>query len=129
MNVLVSVSCHSSIAPNLSSILYLTVQCIAYGNLEDRGCHIKDVHKWWDQRVDLKNVYTKTFADPKVGARRYFRGAENSKERRNFMATAVDTLSKFHIVLSMEWLAYGGPQGMPLKYYIDMTNQIPMNLN
>ena len=45
------------------------------------------------------------------------------------MATAIDTLSKFHIVLSMEWLAYGGPQGMPLMYYyIHMTAQIPMIL-
>ncbi|KAL7447089.1 hypothetical protein ACHAXM_011104, partial [Skeletonema potamos] len=30
--------------------------------IEDRGCYIKDVHEWWDKRVDLWNVYTKTFA-------------------------------------------------------------------
>ena len=80
--------------------------------IEDRGCHIKDVHQWWDTRKDLSNVYTKTFADPPVGARQYFHG-ENEKsvnQRRKFMGTAIDRLSKFHIVLSMEWLAYGGSQ-------------------
>lgn len=78
--------------------------------IEDRGCVIKDVHKWWEKRQDLYNVYTKTFADPAVGARRYFRGEEHAKERREFMAKAIDTLSKFHVVLNMEWLAYGAPQ-------------------
>jgi len=88
--------------------------------IEDRGCMIKDVHKWWDQRQDLWNIYTKTFADPPVGARRYFRG-DFSKERRKFMATAVDTLSKFHIVLSMEWLAYGAPQVQSILGFDDVS--------
>lgn len=76
--------------------------------IEDRGCRIKDVHKWWDTRGDLYNVYTKTFADPPIGARQYFRG-NASKQRRQIMETAIDTLSKFHLVISMEWLAYAGP--------------------
>ena len=62
------------------------------------------------KRKDLYDVYTKTFADPAVGARKYFRGSDSSKKRREFMAKAIDTVSKFHIVLSMEWLAYGAPQ-------------------
>lgn len=78
--------------------------------VEDRGCHEKDIHRWWEKRSDLKNIYTKTFADPAVGAKRYFRGSENSQQRRMFMSTAIGTLSKFHIVLSMEWLAYAAPQ-------------------
>lgn len=91
--------------------------------VEDRGCHIKDVHKWWDRRQDLWNVYTKTFADPPVGARQYFTGeeADHSKKRREFMAGAIDTLSKFHIVLSMEWLAYGAPQVRSILGFDDVT--------
>mmetsp|Transcript_5722 Transcript_5722/g.11077 ORF Transcript_5722/g.11077 Transcript_5722/m.11077 type:complete len:469 (-) Transcript_5722:44-1450(-) len=89
--------------------------------IEDRGCRIKDVHKWWETRKDLWNVYTKTFADPPVGARKYFRGDEFAKERRNFMAEAIGTLSKFHIVLSMEWLAYGGPQVRSVLGFDDVS--------
>lgn len=77
--------------------------------IEDRGCRIKDVHNWWDVRKDLYNVYTKTFADPPPGeARQYFRG-NAAKQRRKYMQTAIETLSKFHLVISMEWLAYAGP--------------------
>lgn len=89
--------------------------------IEDRGCYIKDVHKWWDKRQDLWNIYTKTFADPPVGARQYFKGNENSKQRRNMMATAIDTLSKFHIVLSMEWLAYAAPQVKAILGFNDVS--------
>ena len=88
--------------------------------IEDRGCYEKDVHKWWDKRQDLWNVYTKTFADPPIGARRYFRG-DHSKERRDFMTNAIDTLSKFHIVLNMEWLAYGAPQVKSILGFNDVT--------
>lgn len=77
--------------------------------IEDRGCHVKDVHIWWERRKDLRNIYTTTFADPREEVGKYFKG-EYSNERRNLMATAIDTLSKFNIVLAMEWLAYGAPQ-------------------
>lgn len=89
--------------------------------IEDRGCHIKDVHKWWDRRVDLKNVYTKTFADPPVGALNHFKGSDHSQQRRDMMATAIDTLSKFHIVLSMEWLAYSAPQVKSILGFNDVS--------
>eukprot|EP00984_Skeletonema_dohrnii_P037308 scaffold39275_cov167-Skeletonema_dohrnii-CCMP3373.AAC.1 len=89
--------------------------------IEDRGCQIKDVHKWWDNRKDLWNVYTKTFADPPVGARNHFKGSEHSKQRREMMATAIDTLSKFHIVLSMEWLAYAAPQVKSILGFNDVS--------
>jgi hypothetical protein len=89
--------------------------------IEDRGCYIKDVHEWWDKRVDLWNVYTKTFADPPVGARQHFKGSEHSKQRREMMATAIDTLSKFHIVLSMEWLAYAAPQVKSILGFDDVS--------
>lgn len=88
--------------------------------IEDRGCVIKDVHKWWEKRQDLYNVYTKTFSDPPVGAKRYFRGSF-SQERRNIMSAAIDTLSKFHIVLSMEWLAYSSPQVQSILGFDDLS--------
>ncbi len=89
--------------------------------IEDRGCNIKDVHKWWDKRGDLWNVYTKTFADPPIGARNHFKGSDHSKQRREMMATAIDTLSKFHIVLSMEWLAYAAPQVKSILGFNDVS--------
>ena len=89
--------------------------------IEDRGCTVKDVHKWWDQRTDLWNVYTSTFADGAV-ARKHLRGGGNySFERRNMMAVAIDTLSKFNIVLSMEWLAYAGPQVRSVLGFDDIS--------
>lgn len=89
--------------------------------IEDRGCAIKEVHKWWDKRGDLWNVYTKTFADPPIGARKHFKGSDHSKQRREMMATAIDTLSKFHIVLSMEWLAYAAPQVKSILGFNDVS--------
>ena len=91
--------------------------------VEDRGCHIKDVHEFWDTRKDLWNVYTKTFADPPLGARKYFKGDEssNSSKRREFMTNAIGTLSKFHIVLSMEWLSYGAPQVRSILGFDDIS--------
>eukprot|EP00985_Skeletonema_marinoi_P034280 scaffold43608_cov518-Skeletonema_marinoi.AAC.1 len=89
--------------------------------IEDRGCIIKDVHKWWEKRVDLWNVYTLTFADPPRGARNHFEGIEHSEQRREMMATAIDTLSKFHIVLSMEWLAYAAPQVRSILGFNDVS--------
>ncbi|KAL7501411.1 hypothetical protein ACHAWT_010690 [Skeletonema menzelii] len=89
--------------------------------VEDRGCYIKDVRKWWKHRKDLWNVYTKTFADPPGGARNHFKGSEHSKQRREMMARAIDTLSKFHIVLSMEWLAYAAPQVKSILGFNDVS--------
>ena len=88
--------------------------------IEDRGCMIKDVHKWWDKRTDLWNVYTRTFADPTVGVKQYFRGSF-SQERRNLIATAMDTLSKFHLVLNMEWLAYAAPMVQTVLGFEDVS--------
>jgi hypothetical protein len=89
--------------------------------IEDRGCNIKDVHKWWDTRVDLYNVYTKTFADPPPGeAPKYFRG-NAAKQRRKYMEEAIGTLSKFHLVISMEWLAYAGPLVKSVLGWDDLT--------
>ncbi len=88
--------------------------------IEDRGCVTKDVHQWWDKRKDLWNVYTRTFADPAVGVKEYFRGS-HSHERKNLMATAMDTLSKFHIVLCMEFLAYAAPQVKSILGFQDVS--------
>jgi len=89
--------------------------------MENRGCIIKDIRKWWDRRADLSNVYTKTFADLPIGARRYFKGKNNANKRREFMSKAINTLSKFHIVLVMEWLVYGAPQIKSVLGFNDVT--------
>jgi len=88
--------------------------------IEDRGCRIKDIHKWWDQRTDLWNVYTNTFADGAT-MKKHLRGGNYSNERRNSMAVAINTLSKFNIVLSMEWLAYAGPQVQSILGFDDIS--------
>lgn len=88
--------------------------------VEDRGCVIKDVHQWWGRRMDLWNVYTRTFADPAPGVKQYFRGS-HSQERRTLIATAMDTLSKFHIVLEMEYLAYAAPQVTSILGFDDLS--------
>jgi|EP01082_Thalassiosira_pseudonana_P006234 hypothetical protein len=37
------------------------------------------------------------------------------------MSAAIDTLSKFHIVLSMEWLAYSSPQVQSILGFDDLS--------
>jgi len=83
--------------------------------IEDRGCKIKDVHEWWDKRVDLYNVYTQTFADTPKTFGKLKKAYENmvddaSQQRMEYVGRAMDTLAKFNIVLAMEFLAYAGPQ-------------------
>jgi len=87
--------------------------------IEDRGCKIKNVTKWWDRRKDLYNVYTITFADP-PGPLRYkwlleaYRDDGSSRQhaakRADLIGRALDTVSRFDLVLVMEWLSYAGPQ-------------------
>ena len=74
--------------------------------IEDRGCKIKNVTTWWTKRRDLTNVYTWTFT--KEGVRRVSIGStdEDSKERRHLVGKALDVISKFNLVMVMEWLAY-----------------------
>lgn len=74
--------------------------------IEDRGCKIKNVTKWWTKRTDLTNVYTWTFANE--GVRRVSIGTtkEDSMKRQNLVGKALDTVAKFNLVMVMEWLAY-----------------------
>lgn len=78
--------------------------------IEDRGCKIKNVTKWWERRPDLINVYTGTFSDArKPGLKRLYEHPEPSEKRGQLMSLALDTVAKFHLVLAMEWLGYAGP--------------------
>jgi len=80
--------------------------------IEDRGCHEKNVEKWWPRRNDLKNVYTTTFANPRtLGLKKTYTQESSMEEQRRMeiMEVALDTVSKFNLVLVMEWLAYAGP--------------------
>ena len=80
--------------------------------LEHRGCKIQDVEVWWSRARYLWNVYTKTFADvPYYNVQVYESNSTESQEKRaQLLGDALDTVSKFHLVLSMEWLAYAKPQ-------------------
>jgi hypothetical protein len=81
--------------------------------VEDRSCHETDVGKWWKERRDLYNVYTVTFADiHRYGMVAVYEGntVEHEERRSQIIADALDTVAKFHLVLSMEWLAYADPQ-------------------
>ena len=80
--------------------------------LEDRGCAIKDVGEWWKKVKHLWNVYTVTFADVgRAGIVPVFEDNSpiHQEKRAQLIGDALDTVAKFHLVLSMEWLAYAKP--------------------
>lgn len=75
--------------------------------IEDRGCKIKNVTKWWDKRSrDLTNVYTWTFA--KEGVRKMSIGTtkDDAERRQHVVGKALDVVARFNLVMSMEFLAY-----------------------
>lgn len=74
--------------------------------IEDRGCKIKNVTKWWDKRTDLTNVYTWTFSSE--GVRKVSVGTtqKDSLRRQQIVSKALDTIARFNLVMVMEWLAY-----------------------
>eukprot|EP00536_Pseudo-nitzschia_multiseries_P013597 jgi/Psemu1/212193/e_gw1.592.32.1 len=74
--------------------------------IEERGCKIKNVTKWWDRRKDLTNVYTWTFSSEGVRKTSVGRSPSDAKRRRQLVGTALDTIAKFNLVMVMEWLAY-----------------------
>jgi hypothetical protein len=74
--------------------------------IEDRGCKIKNVTEWWHKRKDLTNVYTWTFSRQPVGKMTVGKTPGDAKKRQQAMGKALDTVARFHLVLSMEWLAY-----------------------
>ena len=81
--------------------------------IEERGCKIKNPAQWWNIRRDLYNVYSRTFTDEsEIGLVKHYQNnaPDDIKFRENMMAKAVDTVSKFNLVLSMEWLSYAGYQ-------------------
>jgi hypothetical protein len=72
---------------------------------EHRGCHIQNEQEWWRRRTDLHNVYTWTFSDtPRQHSFARQDTAEAAAMRANAVGVALDTISKFHLVLVMEWL-------------------------
>lgn len=75
--------------------------------IEDRGCKIKNVTKWWNKRAnDLTNVYTWTFANQ--GLRKLSIGTtpDDAQRRQQVLGRALDVVAKFNLVMVMEWLAY-----------------------
>jgi len=72
---------------------------------EHRGCHETNITKWWETRRDLHNVYTWTFSEERM--HRISEEPKYAKDRAKAIGTALDTISKFHLVLSKELLRYG----------------------
>jgi hypothetical protein len=84
--------------------------------VEGRGCHELNVTRWWENRKDLYNVYTTTFADPPRTFNKLLTtyldetDTDQATKRGELMAQAIDNVLRLHLVLSMEWLAYAGGQ-------------------
>eukprot|EP00538_Stauroneis_constricta_P004548 CAMPEP_0119555984 /NCGR_PEP_ID=MMETSP1352-20130426/8051_1 /TAXON_ID=265584 /ORGANISM="Stauroneis constricta, Strain CCMP1120" /LENGTH=466 /DNA_ID=CAMNT_0007602861 /DNA_START=144 /DNA_END=1541 /DNA_ORIENTATION=+ len=73
--------------------------------IEDRGCKIKEIEKWWQKRKDLHNVYVWTFTNQRL-LQKQQASATSISTRQRLVGKAIDTIAKFHLVLVMEWLAY-----------------------
>jgi len=74
--------------------------------IEERGCKIKNVTKWWEKREDLNNVYTWTFTNEPVRKASSGTTKNDSDNRKRLVGKALDTVSRFNLVMNMEWLAY-----------------------
>jgi hypothetical protein len=90
--------------------------------IEERGCVIKNVTKWWDKRKDLTNVYTWTFANDGVRKVSNGKSSRDSYGRQELIGKALDVVAKFNLVMVMEWLAYAplhvtGKNWIKLKFY------------
>ena len=81
--------------------------------VEDRGCKVKTIEDYWKRRKDLYNVYTRTFADPakKLGLQKAYTGstAADRQRRQELIQDALDAIRRFHLITSMEFIAYAEP--------------------
>ena len=81
--------------------------------VEDRGCKTKSIEEYWQHRSDLYNVYTRTFADPDktFGLKNIYLGdsEESAQKRKGLLSDAMDTIRRFHVVTSLEFIAYSEP--------------------
>jgi hypothetical protein len=77
--------------------------------IENRGCNLQDIGIWWKRRRDLYNVYTWTFSDVEgMGTLSTSNQPEHVERRTRAMKIAMDTVARFHLVLSMEYLKLSG---------------------
>jgi hypothetical protein len=75
--------------------------------IEDRGCKIKNVTKWWDKRSkDLTNVYVWTFSKQAVRRISIGKSKDDAQRRQWVLGRALDVVARFNLVMVMEWLAY-----------------------
>uniref|UniRef100_A0A7S4J2V0 Sulfotransferase domain-containing protein n=1 Tax=Odontella aurita TaxID=265563 RepID=A0A7S4J2V0_9STRA len=97
--------------------------------VEDRGCKMKDVETFWAKRWELHNIYSLTFADPRQGGGnrkrllKSFDGTspEDRKARAELLGNALDAVARFHLVLTMEWLAYAAPLVTSILGFLDTS--------
>lgn len=74
-----------------------------------KGCKISNITEWWSRRKDLTNVYTWTFANEPLRKISIGTSVSDTAKRQEVIGKALDTVSRFHLVLAMEWLAYAPP--------------------
>lgn len=80
--------------------------------IEDRGCKITNVTKWWEVQRALYNVYLWTFTDlNQFGMLKVYNSAEakDAEKRAGLVGQALDVVARYNLVLVMEWLAYASP--------------------
>ena len=78
--------------------------------MEERGCTTKKVEEFWADRKDLTNVYTWTFSRASIRRISVSDTRDATKARQDAMGKALDAVSRFQLVLIMEWLAYADTQ-------------------
>mmetsp|Transcript_10408 Transcript_10408/g.13772 ORF Transcript_10408/g.13772 Transcript_10408/m.13772 type:complete len:442 (+) Transcript_10408:139-1464(+) len=110
--------------------------------VEDRGCTAKTIEQYWERRKQLHNVYTRTFADPAnqygeinrkiLGSSFLGTNKEDSLKRKQLIGDALDTIRKFHVVTSLEFIAYSEPMiqsVLGFKNTTSLTTRVRPHIN
>lgn len=80
------------------------------------------IGEWWQKRRDLHNVYTWTFSDSEDGMANLIDHSKNTSNQRALaLGKALDTVAKFHLVMSMELLPYAAGSVQDLLGFHDTS--------
>jgi len=116
--------------------------------VEDRGCKIKTIEEWWPRRNDLRNIYVTTFADVSLnnwkkissdignmqdgGGSNADSATAKANGRKKAVGAALNVISQYHLILSMEWLSYAGPlvtESLGFKDTSSLTKRVRPHVN
>lgn len=82
--------------------------------IDNRGCQgIQNISEWWDIQIGNRNIYTWTFTNfDRSTASQLFHSnqPQDGEMRSSLVGEALDTLSRFHLIMIMEWLGYTSDQ-------------------